>query len=271
MITLKDISISFTLVILSASLCLVANSHAATSNAKPDCSRTLSLAYHDHGMLYSKRLDQGIDKDIALEMIRRSGCKFNISVMPRSRIWQWIKSGQLDFSMSGITSKQRDKFADFAWYLDNKYYLLVRKDTHVSTLKEFENRKDLYIGTIRSFRYSKNANQLVDRLTAESRNFEVPDHAQLLSMIKRNRIQGMIIEPFNYTQVDSRALHKITRVIDTGDAPVLHGLIMSRKSLPETERNKWRAIINDMHKDGTLLKILEKYFDKATAKAMLNF
>lgn len=237
----------------------------------PDCSRTLTLAYHDHGMLYSKEIDQGIDKDIALEMIRRSGCKVEISVMPRSRIWAWIESGQLDFSMSGITNASRDKYADFAWYLYNKYYFLVRNDANVKQLSDFEKNSKLEIGTIRSFRYSHNANELVDRLTAQKRNTEVPDHAQLLNMIKLNRIQGMIIEPFNYTQVDSKILQDITSVIETGDAPVLHGVIMSRKSLSDSERDKWRAIIDGMHKDGTILKILKKYFDNKMSKSMLDF
>lgn len=237
----------------------------------PDCSRTLTLAYHDHGMLYSAKLDQGIDKDVAQEMIRRSGCKVDVSVMPRSRIWLWIESGQLDFSMSGITNPQRDKFAGFAWYLYNKYYFLVRKDSQVTSLAEFEKNPKLEIGAIRSFRYSKNANALVDRLAAQQRVTEVPDHAQLLNMIRLNRIQGMIIEPFNYTQLDSHALHEMTQVIETGDPPVLHGLIMSKKSLPETEQARWRAIIDDMRKDGTMLKILKKYFDTKMAESMLNF
>ena len=243
----------------------------ASASALPNCNRTLTLAYHDHGMLYSKKIDQGIDKDVALEMIKRSGCKVDISVMPRSRIWAWIKSGQLDFSMSGITNDERDTFSDFGWYLYNKYYFLVRKDAHVKNLADFENNSKLDIGTIRSFRYSKNANELVDRLTAQKRNTEVPDHAQLLNMIKLNRIQGMIIEPFNYTQVDSKALQGITSVIDTGDAPVLHGVIMSKKSLSDAERNKWRAIIDGMVKDGTMLKILKKYFDNDMAASMLDF
>ncbi len=239
--------------------------------AKPDCSRPLTLAYHDHGMLYSTKLDQGIDRDVAMEMIRRSGCKVETSVMPRSRIWLWIESGQLDFSMSGITNAERDKFADFSWYLYNKYYFLVRQDSKAQTLDEFEKNPKLEIGAIRSFRYSKNANLLVDRLTAQKRAIEVPNHAQLLNMIKLNRIQGMIIEPFNYTQVDNQALQDITRIIDTGDAPVLHGLIMSKKSLPEVERKKWASIIDGMHRDGTIQKILRKYFDQDMASSMVNF
>ncbi len=237
----------------------------------PVCSRTFTLAYHQHGMLYEKDSNTGIDKDVAQELMRRSGCKFEISVMPRSRIWAWIESGELDFSMSGITNAERDRFAGFAWYLCNKYYLLVRKDSGVKSLPAFEADPALSIGAIRSFRYSPALNRFVDRLTSRKRVTEVPDHAQLLGMISLNRIQGMIIEPFNYSQVDRQALQKMTRIIETEDPPTLHGLIMSKKSLPAAERKKWAAIIDGMHKDGTIYRILRKYFDRKMAQSMVDF
>jgi polar amino acid transport system substrate-binding protein len=239
--------------------------------ALPACSRSFTLAYHDHGMLYSKTADQGIDKDVALELIRRSGCRFEVSVMPRARIWKWIESGELDFSMSGITNESRDKFAGFAWYLYNKYYLMVRKDRQVGTLAEFERDASLKLGAIRSFRYSPSANQMVDRITPQGRVIDVADHAQLLTMLKLDRIQGMIIEPFNYTQVDARELGELTRIVEVGDPPTLHGLIMSKASLPEAEQRKWRALVDEMRRDGTLLKIMRKYFAPEEAKAMVTF
>ena len=237
----------------------------------PDCSRPLTLAYHDHGLLYSKAEDRGIDKDVAMEMLRRSGCRIEISVMPRARIWKLIESGELDFSMSGISNESRERFASFAWYLYNKYYLIVRRDAGVSSLAGFEGRPALRLGAIRSFRYSPRLNQLVDRLAAQQRITEVSDHEQLLSMMKLDRIQGMIIEPFNYGQVDRRALADLTRIIDVGDPPVLHGLIMSRRALPEAEQANWRALIDGMRRDGTLLKILSRYFEPELARSMVSF
>src|SRR6185295_15869511 len=127
-----------------------------------DCSRTLSLGLHEHGLLYSSQTGEGIDKDIADELVRRSGCKFSIALMPRARIWQLIESGALDFSLSGITNEARERFAAFGWYFSNKYYLLVRKDAGVQRLAEFEHNPALKLGVIRSFRYSANANKLVD-------------------------------------------------------------------------------------------------------------
>lgn len=253
------------------SVLFILASSTAWAADTPDCTRTYTLAYHEHGMLYASASDSGIDKDVAEEMIKRSGCKFEVSLMPRSRIWLQIEDGNLDFSMSGITNDARDKFAGFAWYFHNKYYLLARKDAHVNSLADFEKNPTLEIGAVRSFRYSPQANAFVDKLGEQKRVTDVLEHKLLLNMIKLNRIQGMIIEPFNYSQVERQALENITRIIDTGDAPVLHGVIMSKKSLPETERRKWRAIIDAMHKDGTLLRIMKKYFKPEMATSMVNF
>lgn len=250
---------------------LSAGIQAAPREPRPTCTRTFTLAYHDHGMLYSKASNQGIDKDVAHELMKRSGCRFEVSVMPRARIWKWIESGELDFSMSGITNESRDQFAGFGWYLYNKYYLMVRKDRQVGTLADFERDASLKLGAIRSFRYSPSANKMVDSITAQGRVVDVADHEQLLAMMKLDRIQAMIIEPFNYSQVDAKALREITRIVEVGDPPTLHGLIMSKASLPEAELSKWRGMIDEMRRDGTLLNILRKYFAPEEAKAMVTF
>ncbi|WP_218567811.1 substrate-binding periplasmic protein [Pseudomonas cavernicola] len=237
----------------------------------PDCSRAMTLALHDHGLLYSAETDAGIDKDFAAELIKRSGCKVTVTLLPRARIWQLIESGALDFSLSGISNEAREKFAGFAWYFSNKYYLLVRKDAQVQQLADFENNPALQLGIIRSFRYSPNANHLVDRLSAERRVSYASRLEPLYEVLEMNRIQGMIIEPFDYSQVESGAIRQLTRIIDTGDAPTPHGLIMSKKSIPEAEQAKWRALVETMRADGTVLRIFEKYFPAELARTMVDF
>src|SRR5476651_1049133 len=117
--------------------------------AGPDCSRPFTLALHDHGLLYSADTGTGIDKDFADELIRRSGCRVNVSLMSRARIWQLIESGALDFSLSGIANAERDRFATFAWYFTDKYYLLVRKDSGMHRLADFERSDQFQLGVIR--------------------------------------------------------------------------------------------------------------------------
>src|SRR5471032_1507048 len=131
--------------------------------AGPDCSRPFTLALHEHGLLYSSDTNTGIDKDIADELVHRSGCQVRVSLMSRARIWQLIESGALDFSLSGITNTERNRFAGFAWYFSNKYYLLVRQDAGVHRLPDFERSDRFQLGIIRSFRYSESTNRLVDK------------------------------------------------------------------------------------------------------------
>jgi len=239
--------------------------------ASPDCSRPFTLAFHDHGLLYSAATGTGIDRDFADEFIRRSGCTVIVNLMPRARIWQMIESGALDFSLSGITNPERDKFADFAWYINNKYYLLVRKDAAVRNLVEFENNDRLQLGVIRSFRYSETANRLVDTLHAAGRVSQSGGLVPLYQVLIANQIQGMIIEPFDYPALDEKHIRDISDIIEFNDPAVPHGVIMSKKALPPQERDKWRAVVKDMRADGTVRRIFEKYFPPDLAAAMTIF
>ena len=243
----------------------------AAKAAGPDCSRPYTLALHDHGLLYAADTDTGIDKDVADELIRRSGCKVTVSLMARARIWQLIESGALDFSLSGITNTERDRFAGFAWYFSNKYYLLVRKDSGVRNQSDFERNDKLQLGVIRSFRYSESANRLVDKLQASNRVSQAGGLAPLYQTLMLNHIQGMIIEPFDYPALDEKKIRDITTIVEFNDPPVPHGLIMSKKALPAVEQEKWRALVTAMRTDGTMRRIFEKYFKPDLAAAMVDF
>ncbi|MEO7107103.1 MAG: ABC transporter substrate-binding protein [Rhodoferax sp.] len=239
--------------------------------AGPDCTRPFTLALHDHGLLYSASSDAGIDKDFADELIRRSGCKVAVSFQPRARIWQLIESGALDFSTSGISNAQRDRFAGFAWYFSNKYYLLVRKDSDATNLNDFERNKELQMGVIRGFRYSEGANRLVDTLQLANRVSQAGGLDPLYQTLMLNRIQGMIIEPFDYPALEEKAIRAASNIIEFNDPAVPHGLIMSNKSIPKSEQEKWRSIVDAMRADGTVLRIFEKYFKPDLAAKLVNF
>jgi polar amino acid transport system substrate-binding protein len=256
---------------LAALVFLLAGMGPAAAAQGPDCARPLSLALHDHGLLYSQRTGEGIDKDVADELIRRSGCKLSVTVMPRARIWQLIESGALDFSLSGISNEAREKFADFGWYFSNRYYLLVRRDAGVNTVADFETRPSLRLGVIRSFRYSATANRLVDRLDAERRVSYSTTLDPLYDILLDNRVQAMIIEPFDYPAVEAGKLREQTVIVEIDDPPVRHGLIMSRKSLDAAQRQAWRALVDGMRADGTTQRIFEKYFSPALARTMTEF
>jgi len=244
---------------------------ASATPARPDCARPLSLALHEHGLLYSAQTGEGIDKDVADELARRSGCKLVVSLMPRARIWQLIESGALDFSLSGITNEAREKFAGFAWYFSNKYYLLVRKDAGVRAHADLENNAALKLGAIRSFRYSTTANRLVDKLDAQQRVSYATQLDPLYQILLDNRVQAMIIEPFDYPSLDSTRIRELTSILEFDDPAVPHGLIMSKKSFGAAQQQAWRVLVDQMRADGTMQRIFEKYFKPELARTMTQF
>jgi len=256
---------------LLLALFVVLSHFGLASATMPDCSRSYTLALHEHGLLYSADTDTGIDKDVADELIRRSGCKVTVSLMPRARIWQLIESGALDFSLSGIATAERDKFAGFAWYFSNQYYLLVRNDSGVRNLSGFEQNDTLQLGVIRSFRYSESANRLVDKLQNANRVSQAGGLAPLYQTLILGRIQGMIIEPFDFSALEEKKIHEMTTILEFNDRPVPHGLIMSKKSLSAAQMEQWRALVNGMRADGTMRRIFEKYFNPELAAALVNF
>lgn len=262
---MKPMKIQSSLAALLFALC------AGQAAAAPDCTRPLTLALHDHGLLYSADTDSGIDKDFASELIRRSGCKVNVSLMSRARIWQLIESGALDFSLSGISDPARARFADFAWYFSNKYYLLVRKDAGVRQLSDFEHQDGFRLGVIRSFRYSDSANRLVDALQASNRVSQAGGLEPLYQALQLNNIQGMIMEPFDYPALEQKKIRDLTALVEFNDPAVPHGLIMSRKALAPAELAQWRALVNTMRADGSVRRIFEKYFSPKQAAAMVDF
>ena len=237
----------------------------------PRCDRPFTLALHDHGLLYDSQTGEGIDRDMADALLQRSGCTINISLMPRARIWQLIESGLLDFSLSGISNDTREKFASFAWYFSNKYYLLVRKDAAVQDLADFQRNPALKLGVIRSFRYSSTANQFVDALDSQGRVSHASALAPLYEVLLDNRLHAMIIEPFDYPTLDSTRLRALTRILAFDDPPVRHGLIMSRAALAQDQRQAWRALVDGMRADGTVTRIFEKYFKPELARQLTQF
>lgn len=244
---------------------------AVSRAAGPDCSRSYTLALHDHGLLYSADTDSGIDRDFAEELSHRSGCNVVISLMSRARIWQLIESGALDFSLSGIATPERLRYASFAWYFSNKYYLLVRKDSGIRQVAQVEKNRRFQLGAIRSFRYSDAANHLVDVLSARDQVTLAGGLDPLYAALLNNRIQGMIMEPFDYPALGAKNIRGQTNIVEFNDPATPHGLIMSNKSLSPGEREKWRALVDDMRADGTVKRIFEKYFSTALAGTMVDF
>lgn len=241
-----------------------------------DCGpRPIKLAFYHFGMLYDEQ-GRGIDKDIVDELKRRTQCSFDTQVMPRARIWADLASGELDMSVSGIQTPERDRFAWFAHYLAMKNYVLIdtKLAASISTPAQFLQRKEAQFGAVRSFKHGAVQDAFLEQLRAQSRVQESADLDALYSKLKQGRVQGIFSQPPVFRAMLSKM--KMESQIEIQDwAPqqkgVPHGLILAKASFTDQQAQAWQAQISAMVADGTLRKIYRRYLPDADVNQLLDF
>lgn len=265
------ISILFTMLLVAIAPFAVAGS--------VDCGKApIRLALYETGSFYFIENGQarGSDKDILEELIKRSGCRFETTVMVRARIWADLASGDLDMSMSGIQTPERDKFAWFAPYLTMKNYAIVDVDVarKVRQSSDFLAQPTLQFGVVRTFKHGDYHDRWLDTMRAAGRVQESTDVETLFRKLKERRVDAIFSQPPTYRKkIADLGMESRIQVQDwtPGEKGVPHGLILAKSRFDEKDAEQWRALIERMRKDGTLKKIFSRYLPEDEAARILEF
>jgi len=241
----------------------------------PTCpNQPIRLAFYEFGTFYSQ--GRGYDKDIVDELIRRSGCRFDTSVMPRVRIWADIAVGSLDMTTSGVPSPDRRRFAWFANYIAIKNYVLLSSTVpkQVNSVDAFVAQPALRLGIIRGYIYEAAYLHWIDQQRAQGRLEEATDTNQLFVMFKAKRFDALLAPSivYRYTIPDLTNNSQI-RVADwlAEGVDIEGGLVLSKKSFTQAEALKWQMLIQQMHDDGTLSRLLLQYLPANETRDALKF
>lgn len=238
--------------------------------------RPIRLAFYEHGALYFETAQgpQGIDKEIVDTLMRRSGCKFEVQLMVRARIWADLASGQLDMSVSGIQNPERDRFAWFAHYLTMKNYAIVQRNLPVRQASDFLANPQWQFGAVRAFKHGSQQDQWLQQLREQKRVQESPETDSIFKKLKEKRVEAMFAQPPVYRK-KLADLHMQAEVMVQDWTPdesgVPHGLILAKSRFSEVQAQQWRKLIEEMRKDGSLLKIYEHYLPPDEAARLLQF
>ncbi|WP_310385083.1 transporter substrate-binding domain-containing protein [Roseateles sp.] len=183
--------------VLALGLTLLRPVSAAPASLCPD--HPIRFAHYEFGMAYSSGYG-GIDDDLQKELMRRSGCAFEVSLQPRARTWVDLKSGSIDMAGSGIQTAERDAFAWFFPYIieDNVMVLGPRVPRSMQSFKAFLADPQLTLGGVRSYRYSANYDAFVDQLILARRHSEAADPGALFRMFEARRFDAFITNPLLY-------------------------------------------------------------------------
>lgn len=256
-------------------LVLCAWATLAQAAEAPLCPKPISFALYENGYIYDAASNTGIDKDVAEELAKRSGCVFELSVKPRARIWSEIERGDLMMTGSGIQTDQRDAFSWAVRYMAQKNYVLVKNDSAVRSAAQFTADPSLLWGAVRSYKHGDKADAFLAGLRQQTRVVEEADLATVFRIFASvHRTSALFAPPPAYAKyLNDVGLTGGVRVEDwfPEDLPIPHSLIFSKKAFSAPEMEKWRAIVAQMRNDGTLKAIYKKYLGSVDAERMLQY
>jgi polar amino acid transport system substrate-binding protein len=262
------------LLLCGALLCLSGGAGAETHG----CGH-LRSAFYEYGALYYQAADgtwTGIDKDVVDEVARRMGCTIEPSTDSRVRIWAGLNGGNLDMSVSAVSTPEREKFGRVVPYINERNYVLISKEVgpHVRSMADFLADPDIKIGVIKSFKHGKAYDAWLERLRAKGRVYEAADYGALLRLFKVGRVHAvMAITSGWYPLLKQDHMAGTYRIMDWAppkDA-VVGGLILSRQRIDEAMAARFSKTIQAMREDGTLKRIFERHLDAELAARLVNY
>lgn len=238
----------------------------------PECpARPVVLALYELGHFY--RAGVGLDKDVAEELARRSGCKFELPVLPRARIWQELQAGRIDMTLAVVKSAERaENFWLFPYFWAKLVVVLWKENTaNIHSVSDFLKNPDLQLGILRGSQ-SGSYEEFVQQLRSQGRVVEANDTERLYVMLKARRFDAVFSVPMVYgSYLSELQMKDEVRIADwhPGGASGQAHLALAKRNFSEAQAQHWNRLLQDMIKDGTMLRLFSKYVSKREAEKML--
>ena len=246
-------------------------SHASTV-ATPPCG-TITLAFYELGALFYRTDDgsyTGIDKDVIEELERRTTCRFKTTIESRVRIWSQLRDNTLDMSVSGISTPEREKFAQFIPYFSTRNYVLLKSDTPTAaqTMEGFLTNPTLQVAVVKSFRHGPVYDAWLDKLRAQKRLHEAADFETVMRLFSVNRVNAVLALPTSFQLfLRQNKLLETTIIKDWSPTDrVVHGLIVSRSRISQPHFEILEKSLSSMRDDGSLDKIFKRHIGETLAR-----
>lgn len=239
----------------------------------PTCpGRPIVVGLYEFGYFY--HAGAGLDKDLAEELRKRSGCDFSLKVMQRRAIWPALQSGAVDMTFSAAPMPERLLFSWAEPYIWVKNMVILRKDAapNVRSMNDFLGAHELRLGFGRGYAAGPAYEEFVTQLRNIGRVEDVDDGERLYAMFKAGRFQAMLAPKMVYSgYLKDEIMANTVRIEDwSGNQPRgPASMMISKKNFSAEEARRWAELMRAMRADGTLLRLMERYVDPDEASKML--
>lgn len=252
---------------------------AWAQDGRPVCpERPLRVGFFEFGILFTvdraNHRGFGMDRDIAFELEKRSGCRFEGELMSRARIWVEMQAGRLDMTLSVIKTPEREAMGWLYPYAIGYQEVLLAAAVppEMREMAAFMANRELKFGVVRSFRHTPFYDAMIEELRAQGRVVEAVDELQLLNMVKHGSVGAVLSLPTVYARYFAPG--EVGELVfprrwEPGNRPTVGHLMLSKKTFDAVEAEKWRGLLADMQRDGTLLAIGMRYLGKEQARRLM--
>lgn len=205
---------------------------------------------------------KGIDIDVLREITKRTGIKFSVELYPWKRLLNNTKKGLCDCSFSLFKTPERGAYAIFLAPVHySTYGLFVRSDK----LFNYKKLSDLYgktIGKNFGFAISDDFDQAAKE--GKIKIFEAEGTNKLIKLARHGIIDGFAGN-INVTLYEmkkmgvSNELSFLPKMLTEKRAAYLVISKKTKKQINPEIQKQIIDMINEIHSDGTYLKIVQKY------------
>lgn len=214
----------------------------------------------------------GIDKDMFDELARRSGCQLRLVVESRIRIWDQMRRGAVQMTLSAISSPERREFAEMVPYAQGRYHVLMHRElaARITSIAAFEADPQLRLLDVRGYVHGPVIDAWVQRLRAQGRLVETGDFKTAARMMRAGRADALLALPSTWGTVTAAFddPDELVPVDVTPNDRQTVSLAMAY-AMPEADRQRLRRTLQAMLADGTVLDILRRHLGDKPAKAAI--
>ncbi|MBV8502133.1 MAG: transporter substrate-binding domain-containing protein [Paucibacter sp.] len=236
--------------------------HAPALGSPPEPCGPLKVGVRDFPRLYERDAKgeiRGLDKDFFDALAQRSGCTIVFQPDSQPRIWQGLRSGQLDMTNWVIQTVERAPIVNVIPLLHVRPMAMTWRDSPVQTQADFMADATLIAVKIRQAAYGTGYDELFEHLREQGRLSEVADFDAALRVFSARRVSLMVTYPWSVLDQSERWMSQV-RFSDwhPGASTVQSGLAISRRvSIADAKRLEDAVIA--MQRDGSLAQIVSRH------------
>lgn len=212
----------------------------------------------------------GIDKDMFEELARRSGCQLRMVVESRIRIWDQMRRGRVQLTLSALTSPERREIAEMVPYAQGRYQVLMNRElaARINSIAAFEADPKLRLLDVRGYVHGPTIDAWVARMRSQGRLVETGDFKTAARMLKAGRADALLALPSGWG-IAQAAFDDPDELVPVDVTPNERNAVALAMlhSMPEADRLRLRRALQAMLAEGSVHEILKRHLGEKGAKA----